>query len=73
MKRHACPIAIQLDRALDDDADFDDPIEVATDEHHAALTGSMSSAADARAATLFDEINAAIAVVLAKYGVERAS
>ena len=73
MTRFAYRLAIHLDRARDDDADFDDPIETATDEHHVALTGSTPNAGDARAATLFDEINAAIAVVLAKYGVERAS
>ena len=73
MNRFNYRIAIQLDRARDNDADFDDPIEIAMDEQRFALTESTPSVADLRATAIVDEIRAAIDAILAKHDAERRS
>ena len=68
-------ITLQLDRARED-AGFDDPIEVWTDEVRLALASPSewdASPADECGVEIMVEIHAAIAVVLAKHGVEQSS
>jgi|GEM_PF-6925736 len=62
-------IALQLDRA-GDGTDFEDTVEVATDEVPFALEGA---GADERASALMAEVRTALDAVLARHGVERAS
>jgi len=62
-------IVLQLDRA-GEGTDFEDPVEVTTDEVTFALAGA---GADERGLALVAEIRAAIDAVLARHGVERLS
>lgn len=62
-------IVLQLDRA-GYATNFDDPVEVSTDEVTFALAGPD---ADERACALMAEIRAVIDAILARHGVERPS
>ena len=65
-------ITLQLDRARDNDAGFDDPIEVWTDEVRLALASPSefdAAPADERGGEIMVEIRDAIAAILTRHGI----